>query len=246
MAHRNSLDLDALDFEVDYATDIADLVPGAGDPIDTHDILAIAAVEAKIQVDTTSTDLPEINAPTDDEEDVLVLEDNDVNNELIENECDTKVDKEPRTTTNPQPQPHPEQQPESEPESEPEPKTDTDLEPETDSESEAATKKIKKNYLKAGLSKTLKIQKPKGKYTLSATTVETAICSFNKDLAHDFEISACHHFNFAASGCNREPNSIHGNYLKVKMHICYDCYEIAGAIAFHRRNDPKCTFTPDG
>ena len=242
--HEETLDLDTLDFEVDYATDVADPVLCAGtllsDPNnDAPDILAAATAEAQIDVDTASADPPAITVP-DDEEDVLVLEDNIVNDELLADENDTNVEHE----TEPEPQPEPKPEPEPEPKSET--KADTDLEAGTDSESESANNSKESDYLKAGLSRTFKIARPKCKYTLSATTVESAICNFNKDLAHDFELAPCHHFNFADSGCNREPNSIHGNYLKVKMHICYDCWEIAGAIAFHRRNDPKCTFTIDG
>ena len=246
-----TLDLDTLDFEVDYATDVADPVLSAGTLLSDHDdekddapdILAAATAEAQIDVDATLADPPSITAP-DDEEDVLVLEDNIVNYELLADEIDLNAEHE--TETEPEPEPKPQPEPETEPEPKSETNSDTDLEAGTDSEPESATKPKKREYLKAGLRKTFKIEKPKCKYTLSATTVESAICNFNKDLAHDFELAPCHHFNFADSGCNREPNSIHGNYLKVKMHICYDCWEIAGAIAFHRRNDPKCTFTIDG
>ena len=96
-------------------------------------------------------------------------------------------------------------------------------------------------YKVGKLAKVLKAKKPA--MTLSIEKVEVAIRDFNSNLEHDFELKPCHHFNFGEAGCNREPKSIHGNYEKTRLHICFDCYEIAGAIAFHRRNDPKCTFT---
>ena len=74
----------------------------------------------------------------------------------------------------------------------------------------------------------------------SKAKLATAAFQFNSQLVHDFEVSPCFHFNFNEGGCNREPTSIHGNFLKVKLHCCFDCYEVAKAIAFHRRNDTKC------
>ena len=64
--------------------------------------------------------------------------------------------------------------------------------------------------------------------------------AFNSKIEHDFELSPCFHFNFQENGCNREPTSIHGNYIKAKLHCCYECFTVAQAIAFHRRNDSKC------
>ena len=64
--------------------------------------------------------------------------------------------------------------------------------------------------------------------------------AFNSKVEHDFELSPCFHFNFQENGCNREPTSIHGNYIKAKLHCCYECFTVAQAIAFHRRNDSKC------
>ena len=65
---------------------------------------------------------------------------------------------------------------------------------------------------------------------------------FNRKIEHDFVIEPCHHYNFDRKGCNREPTSIHGNYVEVKLHCCFDCFEIASAVAFHRRRSDKCPF----
>ena len=82
--------------------------------------------------------------------------------------------------------------------------------------------------------KTTLFKKPK------LSRARLAAKAFNSKIEHDFELTPCFHFNFHENGCNREPTSIHGNYIKAKLHCCYDCFEVAQAIAFHRRNDTKC------
>ena len=88
-----------------------------------------------------------------------------------------------------------------------------------------------------GVSKKPNFKKPKPSKLIN---LAAAAYQFNAEIEHDFEILPCFHFNFHEQGCNREPNCIHGNYIKTRLHCCFDCFEVASAIAFHRRNDPKC------
>ena len=101
--------------------------------------------------------------------------------------------------------------------------------------------KIKNKTKKGESSCNLGVSKKKNfKKTKTNKVGLAAACEFNSQLEHDFEVSPCFHFNFHSNGCNREPTSIHGNYIKAKLHCCFDCFEIAKAIAFHRRKDEKC------
>ena len=87
-----------------------------------------------------------------------------------------------------------------------------------------------------GVARKANFKKPK----VINSKLVAAASAFNAEIIHDFEISPCFHFNFNQQGCNREPNCIHGNYIKSRLHCCFDCFEAASAVAFHRRNDPRC------